>query len=62
MLGVGVVEVAAAWLAGIVVNLLLAGGYADIALRDFGLLIGAVALARLATAYPNARFSVGRSR
>jgi len=43
--------VVAAWLAGIIVNLLLVGGYADIALRDFGLLIGALALARLATAY-----------
>ena len=41
----------AAWLGGIIVNLLLVGGYGDIALRDFGLLIGALALARLATAY-----------
>jgi hypothetical protein len=41
----------AAWLGGIIVSLLLVGGYADIALRDFGLLIGALALARLATAY-----------
>jgi hypothetical protein len=41
----------AAWLAGIIVSLLLVGGYADIALRDFGLLIGAVALARLASAF-----------
>ena len=41
----------AAWLGGIIVSLLLAGGYADIALRDFGLLLGALALARLATAY-----------
>lgn len=40
----------AAWLAGIIVSLLLTGGYADIALRDFGLLIGALALSRLATA------------
>src|SRR3954467_9932757 len=38
----------AAWLAGIIVNLLLVGGYGDIALRDFGLLIGALALSRLA--------------
>lgn len=43
--------VVAAWLGGIIVNLLIVGGYADIALRDFGLLIGALALARLATAY-----------
>jgi hypothetical protein len=41
----------AAWLGGIIVSLLLAGGYADIALRDFGLLVGALALARLASAY-----------
>jgi hypothetical protein len=41
----------AAWLAGIIVNLLLQADFYDIALRDFGLLIGALALARLATAY-----------
>ena len=40
----------AGWLGGIVVNLLLVGGYGDIALRDFGLLVGAVALSRLAGA------------
>jgi uncharacterized membrane protein YphA (DoxX/SURF4 family) len=39
----------AGWLAGIIVSLLLVGGYADIALRDFGLLLGALTLARLAT-------------
>jgi len=38
----------AGWLAGIILNLLLVGGYGDIALRDFGLLIGALALSRLA--------------
>ena len=42
----------AGWLGGIIVSLLLVGGYGDIALRDFGLLIGAVALARLAAAFP----------
>src|SRR5919112_436942 len=42
----------AGWLAGIIVSLLLVGGYADIALRDFGLLLGALTLARLASAYP----------
>lgn len=42
--------VVAAWLGGIIVNLVLAGGYLDIALRDFGLLLGALTLARLATA------------
>jgi len=41
----------AAWLAGIILNLLLVGGYGDIALRDFGLLLGALSLSRLATAY-----------
>jgi hypothetical protein len=42
----------AAWLGGIIVSLLLVGGYADIALRDFGLLLGALTLARLAGAFP----------
>jgi len=42
----------AAWLAGIIVNLLMMGDVYDIALRDFGLLLGALALARLATAFP----------
>lgn len=41
----------AAWLAAIIVNLLLIGDYYDVALRDFGLLVGALALARLATAF-----------
>lgn len=69
MLGVGVIEivagvlvavrprvgglVVAAWLAGIIVNLLLLGEHHDIALRDFGLLLAAVALARLAAAFPH---------
>ena len=43
--------VVAAWLGGIIVNLLLQADFYDVALRDFGLLIGAVALARLATAF-----------
>lgn len=38
----------AAWLGGIIVDLLTLGGYGDVALRDFGLLVAAVALARLA--------------
>ena len=41
----------AAWLAGIVFNLLTYSGYYDIALRDFGLLLGALTLGRLATKY-----------
>jgi hypothetical protein len=41
----------AAWLAGIITNLLLQGDFYDIALRDFGLLLGALTLARLATAF-----------
>jgi hypothetical protein len=69
MLAVGVIEIVAglavaflprfggylvaAWLGGIIVNLLLLGDYYDVALRDFGLLLGALTLARLATAYPS---------
>jgi hypothetical protein len=67
MLAIGVVEVVAglvvavrpkvggylvaAWLAGIVANLLLLGDHYDVALRDLGLLLAALALARLATAF-----------
>jgi|SRR5215218_7268920 len=67
MLAVGVVEVVAglvvavrpkvggdlvaAWLAGIIGNLLLLGDHYDIALRDLGLLLAALALARLATGF-----------
>jgi uncharacterized membrane protein YphA (DoxX/SURF4 family) len=43
--------VVAGWLAGIVINLLTHSGYYDVALRDFGLLVAAVALARLAVAH-----------
>jgi uncharacterized membrane protein YphA (DoxX/SURF4 family) len=42
--------VVAAWLLGIIVNLLTLPGYYDVALRDFGLLVGALALSRLAAA------------
>ena len=38
----------AAWLAGIIINLVTMGEFYDVALRDFGLLVGAVALAALA--------------
>jgi hypothetical protein len=63
MLAVGVIEVAAGllvavrpqvgayvvalWLWGIILNLLLVPGFYDIALRDLGLSLGALALARL---------------
>lgn len=64
MLAVGVIEVVAGiavavaprfgallvagWLAGIIVNLVTMGEYYDVALRDFGLLVSALALATLA--------------
>ncbi len=67
MLGVGVIEViagllvavapriggwvVAAWLCGIIVNLLTIPAYFDIALRDFGLALCAIALARLSVDY-----------
>jgi len=67
MLGVGVIEIIAgllvafapriggwlfgAWLCGIVLNLLSIPAYFDIALRDFGLALGAFALARLSVDY-----------
>jgi uncharacterized membrane protein YphA (DoxX/SURF4 family) len=41
----------AAWLGGIVINLLTYSGYYDIALRDFGLMLGALTLARLASKF-----------
>ena len=41
----------AGWLAGIVINLLTASGFYDIALRDFGLMLAALTLARLASIY-----------
>lgn len=43
--------VVAAWLAGIIFNLLLVPGYLDVALRDLGLFLGALALARLSAAF-----------
>jgi hypothetical protein len=41
----------AAWLGGIITNLLLIGGFGDIALRDFALLLSALTLTRLAAAF-----------
>jgi hypothetical protein len=71
MLAVGIIEIVAglvvavwprfggylvaAWLGGIIVNLLLLGDHLDVALRDLGLLLAALALARLATAFRPAR-------
>ena len=43
--------VVAAWLAGIILDLLTYSGYYDIALRDFGLMLAALTLARLASVY-----------
>jgi len=43
--------VVAGWLAGIIVNLLTHSGFYDIALRDFGLMLAALTLARLASVY-----------
>src|SRR5438876_8142006 len=67
MLGVGLIEIAAAalvafmpmigawvvgaWLCGIILNLLSIPGYYDVALRDLGLALGAFALARLAAEF-----------
>ena len=50
--------IVAAWLAGIIINLLSYSGYYDIALRDFGLMLAALTLARLASKYdpPGLRF------
>jgi len=43
--------VVAAWLLAIILNLFLIPGFFDIALRDFGLALGAVALGRLSAQY-----------
>jgi hypothetical protein len=43
--------VVAAWLCGIILNLLLLGNYYDVALRDLGLALGALALGRLSESY-----------
>ena len=51
----------AAWLAGIIVDLLTVPGFYDIALRDLGLLVAAVALARLAVRYAPGRTAGDRS-
>ena len=51
----------AAWLGGIIVDLITFPGFYDVALRDFGLLVAAVALARLAVRYAPARGAGDRS-
>lgn len=43
--------VVAAWICGIIINLLMIPGYYDVALRDLGLALGALALARLSALY-----------
>jgi uncharacterized membrane protein YphA (DoxX/SURF4 family) len=45
----------AAWLAGIIIDLVTGPGFYDVALRDFGLFIAAIALARLAVRYAPGR-------
>lgn len=78
MLGAGVVEIVAgigvafrprvfayvvsAWLLGIVVNLLMIPGYYDIALRDFGLAVGALALGRLSDVHARGQSETGIER
>lgn len=52
--------VVAAWLAGIIINLLTLSGYYDIALRDFGLMLAALTLARLASVYDSPLRWLGR--
>ena len=56
--------IVAAWLAGIVIDLLSYSGYYDIALRDFGLMLGALTLARLSSKYdsPGLKPSLSDSR
>jgi hypothetical protein len=43
--------IVAAWLWGIIINLLMIPGFYDVALRDFGLSLGALALGQLARGY-----------
>ena len=75
MLAVGVIEILAGvlvafkprigayivtfWLWGIIINLLLIPNYFDIALRDFGLSLGALALGRLSREYGSPSASIG---
>src|SRR6185503_14084821 len=54
--------VVALWLLGIIVNLLSIPGFYDVALRDFGLFVAALALGRLAWGqpWPTFRGTTGR--
>ncbi len=47
--------VVAAWLGGIILNLVASGQYFDVALRDFGLMLGALALGRLSLVHDRRR-------
>lgn len=49
------------WLAGIIVNLIVLGGYYDVALRDFGLMVAALALWRLSVVHAPKLAFFGRS-
>jgi hypothetical protein len=54
--------VVVAWLAGIILDLVTGPGFYDVALRDFGLLVGALALARLAQGVHSARSEAASDR
>jgi hypothetical protein len=53
--------VVAVWLAGIILNLLLIPGFYDVALRDFGLLVGALALGRLSAVFGRGHADIRQS-
>jgi uncharacterized membrane protein YphA (DoxX/SURF4 family) len=53
--------IVAAWLAGIVINLFSYGEWWDIGVRDFGLMLGALTLGRLASVYDPPLFGRKRS-
>ena len=53
--------IVAAWLLGIIINLLLVQNFYDIALRDLGLFLGAVALARLASQFDHPNVAKGQA-
>ena len=53
--------VVGAWLAAIIVNLIVVGGYLDVALRDLGLLLGALALGLLARSFDHVEQKLAQS-